>query len=232
MTVGNSSFALPGGGAHITYLKLGSGGGSGFRQDGRGWGDDARPLEPSPPTASTNSGLARLRVWRFFTLVLVALSMGASFSHVLEMPAKLRWAGPLYVAVQNEPPGLYQAFGTIGAVIEVAALVATLGLACLAWGRQLAGRLSVVGAGLLVIALICWVVLIAPANSVMAAWTPETVPPDWTRWRDRWELTHAVGFGLKLASFSILLASVVIETPLSTRPRRDPNTPGYAASGS
>jgi hypothetical protein len=55
-----------------------------------------------------------IRTWRFATLVLVALSMGASYCHVLELPAKMQWDGPLYVQVQNEPPGLYIMFGLVG----------------------------------------------------------------------------------------------------------------------
>lgn len=50
------------------------------------------------------------------------------------------------------------------------------------------------------------------ANSVMSAWTPTAVPPDWTCWRDRWEYAHTASFVLKLAGFGALLASVLIET--------------------
>jgi hypothetical protein len=164
------------------------------------------------------------------TLILVAFSMGASFCHVLELPAKLQWSGQLYVAVQNEPPGLYIMFGTVGAVIEIAAILAAASLAYLVRRRQPAFRLSLVGAALLVVALISWAALIAPANSVMSLWTPETVPPDWTQWRDRWEFTHAADFVLKLAGFGALLASVLVETPDEDATSTAENQPRSMAS--
>jgi hypothetical protein len=171
-----------------------------------------------------------LRVWRFATLILVALSMAASFCHALELPAKMQWDGPLYVAVQNESPGLYIMFGTVGAVIDVGSILAAAGLAYLARGRRPAFRLSLVGAGLLVVALISWVVFIAPANSVMSAWTPDTVPPDWTYWRNRWEYTHAANFVLKILGFGALLASVLAETTPSATSFPAPGARNYAAA--
>jgi hypothetical protein len=154
-----------------------------------------------------------IRTWRFATLVLVALSVGASYCHALELPAKMQWAGPLYVQVQNEPPGLYIMFGLVGAAVEILAILAAGALAYLVRGRRPAFSLTLVGAGLLVMALIAWVLLIAPANAVMSGWTPQTVPPDWIQWRDRWEYTHAANFVLKLVGFCALVASVVVETP-------------------
>jgi hypothetical protein len=164
-----------------------------------------------------------VKVWRFAALILVALSMGATFAHVLELPAKLQWDAPLYVAVQNEPPGLYLGFGTAGAVIEVAAILAAAGLTVLVRDRRPVFRLALVGTVCLALALISWWALIAPANAVMGAWTPQTVPPDWTRWRNQWEFTHAANFFLKLVGFGLLVSSVLAETPewARDRPRRD-----------
>ncbi|MGE3908904.1 MAG: hypothetical protein AB7K36_06120 [Chloroflexota bacterium] len=157
------------------------------------------------------STLVRLQAWRFGALLLAALSMGASFCHALELWPKLQWAAPLYVEVQNEPPGLYVMFGTVGAVAEVGSVLAAGVLAYLARGRGASARLSLIGAVLLALALISWVVFVAPANSVMREWTPTSVPADWLRWRDQWEYAHAANFALKLVGFCALLASVLAE---------------------
>lgn len=173
----------------------------------------------------------QLRVWRFAVLLLAALSMGMSFCHALELPAKMQWDGPLYVAVQNEPPGLYVMFGTVGAVVEVGSVIAAAGLSYLARRRKPAFRLSLVGAGLLLLALISWALFVAPMNAVMSDWTPSTVPADWTRWRDQWELAHAANFVLKLAAFSALIASVLAETAserVSSNPSPNRVTPAAA----
>ena len=173
-----------------------------------------------------------VRNWRFGTLILVALSLGASFCHTLELPAKMQWDGPLYVAVQNEPPGLYIAFGTAGALIEVGAILAAAGLAFLVRERRPAFRLTLAGAICLASVLLIWWLLIAPANAVMAAWTPQTVPADWTRWREQWEYTHAANSVLKLIAFGALVASVLSETPdeapAATEPPRQRERAGVA----
>ena len=46
---------------------------------------------------------------RVAAIVFVALSLGASFAHVLELPAKLQLAGDPYLAVQ----GIYRYFGAV-----------------------------------------------------------------------------------------------------------------------
>ena len=58
---------------------------------------------------------------RFAALILTALSLGLSFAHVLEMPAKLAYPPDLYLAVQNS---LYVAFGrpNVGAFVEPAGI--------------------------------------------------------------------------------------------------------------
>jgi hypothetical protein len=42
-----------------------------------------------------------VQTWRLVTLILVALTMGLSFAHALEMPAKLEYDAALYVTVQQ-----------------------------------------------------------------------------------------------------------------------------------
>ena len=61
---------------------------------------------------------------RLATLTLSALTLGLSFAHVLEMPAKLAYAPAVYVALQNS---LYVSFGPprVGAFVESGAILAT-----------------------------------------------------------------------------------------------------------
>ena len=63
-----------------------------------------------------------LKVTRFLSLLLVALTLGMVFCHVMEIPCKLRLAGPAWLAVQHN---LYIAFGRLGAVIEVLSILLT-----------------------------------------------------------------------------------------------------------
>src|SRR5258706_12426505 len=67
-----------------------------------------------------------LYFWCVLSLTLAGLLMGTSFAHVLEMPAKLRYDGPLWLQAQHS---LYRVYGSIGGAIEVAAIVAAAILA-------------------------------------------------------------------------------------------------------
>ncbi len=62
--------------------------------------------------------------------------MGMTFCHVLEMTVKMTYDGPLYVTLQNAPPGLYPLFGTVGALIEVGAILSAALLSFIVRKRQ------------------------------------------------------------------------------------------------
>jgi len=139
-------------------------------------------------------------------LVLTALTMGLEFAHVLEWPQKQHYPGPLYVSLQES---LYAWFGNLGGVIYVLAVVATVTLAVLL--RRDSGRRWPVGiaAGWQVLALASFLTVVYPVNLRLPAGSAGTVPADWMALRDRWELGHAVGFGLFTTSFVLLALTAV-----------------------
>src|SRR3954453_9376375 len=73
--------------------------------------------------------------WRFVTLLLVALLTGLAFAHVLERPGKLMYDSATYITVQKT---LYLAWGPghVGAILEPAAIVATVALVFLVRRRR------------------------------------------------------------------------------------------------
>jgi hypothetical protein len=48
---------------------------------------------------------------------------------------------------------------------------------------------------------------------VLATWTTDSFPADWTRYRDQWEYTHAANAVIKLVALSSLVLSLIVETP-------------------
>jgi hypothetical protein len=158
----------------------------------------------------------RLRAWRFVTLLLSALAIALPFAHLLEMPAKRTFAPELYRVINQN---LYWAFGTFGAAIEVATVLACIALAFLVRGRRPAYALTLAAAVLVVTAHVVFWVLIAPVNAEIAAWAPASVPAGWPGLRDRWEFSHAIRALLFLSAFGSLLASILVETPLRWVPR-------------
>jgi hypothetical protein len=102
-----------------------------------------------------------LRTLRFCNLLLVALTFGLTFCHLMEIPGKLRLGGAEWLTVQHN---LYIAFGP-----------------------------------------------------PLGAWTPETLPGDWTLYRDRWETGHAVHCILFALGFGALVIALLAETPRGGR---------------
>lgn len=83
-----------------------------------------------------------LRVLRFVALVLCALTMALTFCHLMEMPARMGWGSDLWVGTTVRG-GQFMMFGTVGAALEVGAVLATLVLAWrLRHERSAAGRPS------------------------------------------------------------------------------------------
>ncbi|HTM51412.1 MAG TPA: hypothetical protein VL285_22105 [Bryobacteraceae bacterium] len=159
-----------------------------------------------------------LKSWRFVTVMLASLTTGMTFAHFLEMPQKMSYDAPMYLAVTHT---LYRYFAVIGAPVEVGGLIFAVILCWLIRGRRPAYELTLAGTICWAAGLALWFALIAPANYVLAAWTPSTIPADWTGYRNQWEYTHAVRAVLDVIAAACLVASLVVETPPAAGVRRD-----------
>jgi hypothetical protein len=151
-----------------------------------------------------------LKATRFVSLLLVALTLGMTFCHVMEIPGKLRLAGPDWLTVQHN---LYVAFGVAGAAIEVLAILLTWVLVLQVRKRRPALYWTLGAAGCVTAGLIVWFMLVAPMNAALSGWTPATLPADWTGYRDQWEAGHAVHALLFGLGFSALVIALLAETP-------------------
>jgi hypothetical protein len=140
-------------------------------------------------------------------LVLTALLMGTSFGHVLQMGPKLRVDGPQWLSYQHT---LYRRFASVGGTIEAAAVLAATLEAWLLRDSGPAFVLVFFAALLLSIAFFgVWLCFTNAVNRRTARWSSTTLPPDWQRWRRRWEYSHAVRFGLQFAGFLALLSALL-----------------------
>jgi hypothetical protein len=154
---------------------------------------------------------------RFTAILLAALTLGMGFCHLMQLPARMGWDQYLWVG-STVQGGLYSLFGSIGAVIDVAAVIA---LALLAYFVREHGRpgfhLALAATILFALALALWWVLVYPVNVELAKWVNGPVPADWTDYRARWEWGHAIISVLELAGFAALVASVRTDTGRSLR---------------
>lgn len=153
---------------------------------------------------------AAMRTWRFFTLMLAALSMGMAFGHLLEMPAKLAYPGSVWLMLQQT---LYGNFRILGLALDTGAVLCALVLTILVRRRRPALGWTLFATVCLVGAHATWWAAVAPVNAQVAQFTAHTLPPEWTQLRLQWEYTHALRAVLQIAALAALLFSVLAETP-------------------
>jgi hypothetical protein len=141
--------------------------------------------------------------------------MGMAFCHALELVPKMHYGASLYLTLQRS---LYLLFGApVGAAIEVAAVIGTIGLIPLVRRRvRNSFRLTIAAAVCMATAHTIWWIWVNPANAAMAHMAIEAPSPGWVKWRDQWEYAHLARFALQLFGFAALLVSVLIETPGET----------------
>jgi len=139
-------------------------------------------------------------------LILVALLMGASFGHVLELGAKLRADGPQWLRYQHS---LYNGAAWIGAPIELFAIAGATWMAWRAVGSEYQFILALSSA--LTLCVACFVVgtFASAVDRRTASWTEVSMPDDWPRWRSQWEYAQAIRFVMQFAAFVDLMSSQV-----------------------
>ena len=153
--------------------------------------------------------------------IMVALTLGLAFAHVLEFFGKLQLPARDWLVVQHH---LYVAFGAVGGPIEVLAIVLT-------WAGWILLRRTgpapwtLAAAVAVTIGLIDWALVVSPMNGVLNGWTPASVPGEWTAVRNRWEVGHAVQAVLFAVGF------VCLELDAYRRRSMDEGLSGRTARG-
>jgi len=153
-----------------------------------------------------------IRFNRFATLLLGALGLTPGAAHVLELGPKMQYDAEMYMAVTST---LYRFFGSIGALIQLGAILMAITLTLLV-RHQPAFRQTLFGTLGLVLSMALWAVLVAPVNAewleIMKS-APDFAPEAYRRLRPRWEYGHVAAFVAWLAGFCLLLLSVLARTP-------------------
>ena len=105
----------------------------------------------------------------------------------------------------------------IGAVIEVTAILTTWIVLWQIKSWKLS-RVLTLGAALCgSAALAVWFASVDPVNTALRAWTPATLPSDWTAYRDQWEAGHAASAALFALAFGALVAAILSEAENGAR---------------
>jgi hypothetical protein len=151
-----------------------------------------------------------MRALRATNLIIAFIATTAPIAHVLEMISKLTLDGPLWLEIQQH---LYRGWGEVFGPVEIAALVTTFGLLLASWGDRAKRRAYL-------IAVVCYAGMLAvffvfnlPVNKAVSAWTSETLPLDWSEYRLRWEVGHALAALLSIVACVVLLRRAVSRLP-------------------
>lgn len=162
-------------------------------------------------------------VLEVLAVLLAAVAMALSLAHALEYPGKLRLDRETYMAVQT----IYYPGFTIGGFSEILAIVAVLALLVLTpadgagFGWTLASLLA------LVLMHGAYWLLTHPVNrfwlkdqklsgaggrffAVGGASAGDADAAQWTRYRDRWELSHVVRAILGLIGLATLVVAAAL----------------------
>lgn len=153
-----------------------------------------------------------LRIWRFITIILAALTMGTAFAHTLELPAKINYNASLYTTISQS---LYWGFGHIGGPIEgMTVFLAAPLLLFLVRKQRPAFWWTLAGTVCFALAFIVFLAFTEPMNREILQWSIESVPADWTRVRNQWEYSHVARFILHLIGLCAFQISLLVEIPL------------------
>jgi len=150
-----------------------------------------------------------LRICRFIAIYLTAITLSLTLAHLLEMPAKMRYTGDLYMAVQHT---LYFYFAWVGAIAEIGAIGFLIAVAILLRKRGKVFYLTLIATVCVATGLAVWFAFVSPANTQMAAWHELPLPSNWMSVRNQWEWGHAVSALLDLVGFGALIVSLLAET--------------------
>jgi hypothetical protein len=169
-----------------------------------------------------------LKLWRFITIMLTVVAFATAFSHLLELPPKLDYEPALYLRLHRS---LYVNHARIGGTAELLAGISALGLAWRVRRRRRGAFALTLTAGLCLLSGVADdLVLARPAAAMMAGWSLDAIPVDWTVWRDRWEYANAARALLILGALVTLVVSSLRETPddlVLAQPLPQPPGPGH-----
>jgi uncharacterized membrane protein len=153
-----------------------------------------------------------IQVWRFITLMLTSFSLSLSMAHLLELPQRMQFDQQLWVKV-TVFENVYKLFGSVGAAFEITAILTGIVLVFLVRKRGSTFYWTLGGVIFLVLAFVSWITFVAPMNAEFAKWSTNPVPVNWTRYRNQWEYAHAINAFIKIIGLSLLVISVLVETP-------------------
>jgi hypothetical protein len=148
-------------------------------------------------------------IWSFLALLVMALSLGPSFAHLLEAPPRLTaWSPQLWreATVLN---GQFLYFAIVGAPLDIGAILLGAVVTFVIRHKRPAVWLAMAATVLFATSLATWFAVVAPMNAILAQWGPGPIPDNFEAVRNQWETGHIVISAIKAVGLSCMIAGVL-----------------------
>lgn len=146
-----------------------------------------------------------VRIVQFVSVLFLAIALGASLAHLLELPNKMGLTREDYLTVQQ----IYRGWALLGFAV-VGALLSILMLTVMLWNQFRASAwLALVSLFCIAATQVVFWTWTYPANVETQNWT--VLPDHWMALRKQWEYSHAAGAALNLIAFIALTLSVLMK---------------------
>lgn len=141
-------------------------------------------------------------ILRNISLVFAFLATTAPIAHVLEMISKLTLPGPLWLGIQHN---LYRGWGAVFGPVEIICLILAFALFARARSDRRASNIYLAVIVCYAAMLVSFFLFNDPVNDALNHWTAATLPANWSDYRLRWEIGHAITAALAVFAFVLQL---------------------------
>ena len=147
--------------------------------------------------------------WSFLAVLVMAVSLGPSFAHVLEAPPRLTAWPPELWREATVFHGQFAWFALVGAPLDVGSILLGAAMAVVLRHRRPAFGLVLAATVCYAVSLATWLAVVAPMNAVLAQWEPGPVPETFEAVRNRWEAGHIAITAIKFAGLCCVIAGAL-----------------------
>ncbi|MFN8593670.1 MAG: hypothetical protein U0031_19590 [Thermomicrobiales bacterium] len=146
-----------------------------------------------------------LKLARFISLLLGALSLALAWAHLVEMRPKRSLPGAEWLTTLQTCRDL----GKVASIAFPAALLSTLTTLGFVHTRRMTAVLTAIGAACTAATVAIWARCKEPVNRESHTWQADDLPANWRQRRDQWEFAHDTSAALHAAGFTALLAATL-----------------------
>jgi H+/Cl- antiporter ClcA len=147
--------------------------------------------------------------WTFLAVLVMALSLGPSFAHVLEAPPRMTVWPPELWREATVFHGQFAWFALVGAPLDVGSILLGAAMTFVLRRRPPAFWLALAATVCYAASLATWLAVVAPMNAVLAQWEPGPVPETFEAVRNRWEAGHIGITAIKFVGLCCVIAGAL-----------------------